>query len=394
MSDPTVGVYVHVPFCERVCPYCDFAVVAARRLAPDAEQRYVDAVLRELELRFEAGDYAGRRLASLYLGGGTPSLLQPDSVGRIVESVCSRFEAQAGMAPEITLEVNPSTLERERLPRFRDVGIGRLSIGIQSFDDVVLHRLGRAHRAVESHATLRAARDAGFANVSVDLIFAAPGGSLAQLERDLDALVEYEPQHVSTYELTIEQGTPFALAAERGQIAAAEEDQTVQSLERIEARLSETGMLRYEISSHAKPGFESRHNQRYWRREPVLGLGMGAWSSFPASAVAPHGGRSSNLRSISVYLERVEAGSLPTEHLEALSAATARGEALFLALRHVEGLDASAFRAEFGAEPRTFFFDELEALCAAELVIESAAGDLRLSARGRLLADSAAEQFL
>jgi len=153
-------------------------------------------------------------------------------------------------------------------------------------------------------------------------------------------------------------------------------------------------MLRYEISSHAKPGFESRHNQRYWRREPVLGLGMGAWSSFPASEAAPHGGRSSNLRSISEYLERVEAGSLPTEHLEALNAATARGEAVFLALRHVDGLDARAFRAEFGAEPRAFFFDELEALSAAELVIESTAGDLRLSARGRLLADSVAEQFL
>ena len=396
MSDPTVGVYVHVPFCERICPYCDFAVVATRSLARDTERRYVAALLRELELRMEQGEFAGRRLASLYLGGGTPSLLEPESVARIVDGVREAFAEhdQRGIAPEITLEVNPSTLERGRLPGFRDAGVGRLSIGVQSFDDTVLKNLGRAHRAEESHTTLRAAREAGFANVSVDLIFAAPGGSLEQLDRDLDALVEYAPQHVSTYELTIEEGTPFALAAERGQLKAADEADAVGALERIEERLSQVKIARYEISSHAKPGFESRHNQRYWRREPVLGLGMGAWSSFPASAEAPLGGRSSNPRLVPSYLGRIEAGEVATEHRELLDAATARGEAVFLALRHVDGLAGSAFAEEFGGPPRAFFAEELDSLVEAGLILESEPGDLRLSERGRLLADSVAAQFL
>lgn len=396
MSDPTVGVYVHVPFCERICPYCDFAVVATRTLARETERRYVDALLRELELRVEVGEFAGRRLASLYLGGGTPSLLEPASVARIVEGVRGAFAEhdQSGIAPEITLEVNPSTLERERLPGFRDAGVGRLSIGVQSFDDLVLKNLGRAHRAEESHTTLRAAREAGFANVSVDLIFAAPGGSLAQLDRDLDALVEYAPQHVSTYELTIEEGTPFALAAERGQLRAAEENDAVQAIARIEERLSSAGIERYEISSHAMPGFESRHNQRYWRREPVLGLGMGAWSSFPPSGEAPQGGRSSNPRLIPSYLDSIEAGEVATEDRELLDAPTARGEAVFLALRHVDGLACAAFVTEFGGTPRAFFGEELDSLVEAGLILESEAGDLRLSARGQLLADSVAAHFL
>ena len=179
VASDSVGVYVHVPFCERVCPYCDFAVVAARPLEPSVEARYVEALVRELALR--AGPFDGLALASVYLGGGTPSLLSVASVERIVGAVRERFAARVGAAPEITLEVNPSTLERARLGGFRAAGVNRLSIGVQSFDDAMLKRLGRAHRARDAHATLSAARAAGFENVSLDLIVGGPGATRAQL---------------------------------------------------------------------------------------------------------------------------------------------------------------------------------------------------------------------
>ena len=423
-----LGVYVHVPFCERVCPYCDFAVVAARPLTRQSESRYVDALLAELALRRER--FADRRVASIYLGGGTPSLLEPDSVGRILASLRDALRepgqpadsadpanpahpmspinppvnpptnpagraAEASSLQEVTLEVNPSSLERERLPAFRAAGVNRLSIGIQSFDDEVLRRLGRAHKSSEARRTLAAARQAGFQNISLDLIFGAPGASPPQLERDLDEALDFAPDHLSAYQLTVEAGTPFALADRRGQLGLPDQDASAELLERLEARLGEAGLARYEISSYARPGFESSHNQRYWRRRPVLGLGMGAWSSEPARPDAPHGARSVNARQLDAYLSEVEAGRSPTAESEILDARTARGETVFLALRRTVGLRAAEFVAEFGATPRVFFAGEIDRLVASGLLAEDrASGDLALTARGRMLADSVFEAFV
>ena len=391
-----VGVYIHVPFCERVCPYCDFAVVAARPLRPRDEDRYVTALVSELERR--APDYAGRSLASVYFGGGTPSLLQPDSVARVVQAVRSIFPAaaaaEAEVGCEITLEVNPSTLERQRLPSFRSAGVNRLSIGVQSFDDVVLRRLGRAHRARDARETLAAARVAGFDNISLDLILLAPGGSARQLERDLDELIAFGPEHVSTYELTVEAGTPFALADARGQLERPGEEAAIASLEAVEARLGAAGIERYEISSHARSGFESRHNRRYWRREPVLGIGMSAWSSLPPSTRSPQGGRLANQRLLEAYLAAIEAGESAVSHEERHDAQTARSEAVFLGLREVLGVRAASFEREFGGPPRAFFSAAIDALVEQGLLDEALEGDLRLTRRGLLLADSVAARFV
>jgi oxygen-independent coproporphyrinogen-3 oxidase len=404
MSAASVGVYVHIPFCERVCPYCDFAVVGVRSLTPEVERRYVDALLRELEMRRPA--FADRALASLYLGGGTPSLCRPESIDRIVAGVRSAFAAPAPGPVEITLEVNPSTLERERLPAFRAAGVNRLSVGVQSFDDATLKRLGRAHRADEARLTLAAARAAGFEAVSCDLIFAAPGQGLAQLEADVEALLAFAPEHVSTYELGVEAGTPFATAAERGQLACAGEDEALAMFDAIEARLEGAGYLHYELSAYARPGFEAVHNQRYWQRRPVLGLGVGAFSTDPpgvaaaagaanATAAAPFGLRRSNLRSPEAYLARIEAAESPeAEPAEVLSPATARAEAMFLSLRTHRGLAASAFEREFGRPPRGFYPAAIASLVAEGLLSEDAAGDLRLTRRGRRLSDSVFANFV
>jgi len=384
--DQDVGVYVHIPFCERVCPYCDFAVVPARRLAADAESDYVDAILVELEGR--RADFAERRLASLYFGGGTPSLLHPASLERIVRAVRDAFPGSG----ETTLEVNPSTLERARLRDFRALGIGRVSVGVQSFDDATLRRLGRAHRADAARRTLEACRAGGFEAISIDLIVAAPQQRLVDVGRDLDEAIRFAPDHLSVYELTIEAGTPFALAEARGQLRRAEEAEIVEMLACVEARLGAAGYARYEISSYAKPGFEAVHNRRYWERRPVLGLGVGAVSSDPPGPARPFGSRCANPRRIPEWLDCVR-GERSTP-CEVLDAPTARAEAIFLALRTSRGLDAERFRAEFGAPPRDFFATSVDALVAGGLLVEAPGGSLRLTPRGRLLSDSVALHFV
>ncbi|MEE8474804.1 MAG: radical SAM family heme chaperone HemW [Myxococcota bacterium] len=395
MGDATVGVYVHVPFCERVCPYCDFAVVAARSLGRAQETDYVDAVLLELERRMPV--FGGRSLASLYLGGGTPSLLQPASVARIVSAVSSAFPAATDSRVEVTLEVNPSTLERSRLPGFREAGVNRVSLGVQSFDDEVLRRLGRAHGGDEGRRSLSACRAAGFDAISLDLIFAAPAQTLALFERDLAEVVAFGPEHVSTYELTIEAGTPFAAAEARGQLAVPNDpdermDRSLAMMEVAEERLQKAGFRRYEISSYARPGFEAVHNRRYWQRRPVLGLGMGAFSTEPICRETPFGSRRANTRNLESYLTGM--GADPGA-VEVLDARNARGEAVFLALRAAEGLDAALFAEEFGAPPRSYWGSAISTLVADGLLEErTGPGDLRLTQRGRRVSDSVFAYFV
>lgn len=382
----TIGLYVHVPFCDRVCPYCDFAVIAP---APtrQGEARYVKALLRELEAR--SARYKDRSLATLYFGGGTPSLMSPESIAQIVEAARSSFCSDAADAlEEITLEVNPSTLERARLPDFKAAGIDRLSLGIQSFNDRTLKHLGRAHRAQESWQTLEAARTAGFDNLSVDLIYAAPHQSFADFETDLGHLLDFAPEHCSAYELTIEAGTPFALADSRAQLGRTDEDTVARMYETLAARGEAAGLHRYEISNYARPGFEARHNARYWRREPVLGIGVGAFSSEPPTSDSPFGGRCGNTRVLGEYYARVEAGESAETMSESHSEAEARSEAIFLSLRRREGVDAAAFEAEFGVPLRALHGKAIDDLVSRELLIESPGGDVRLSAAGQLISDS------
>ncbi|MDD9802943.1 MAG: radical SAM family heme chaperone HemW [Deltaproteobacteria bacterium] len=418
-----LGVYVHVPFCERVCPYCDFAVVAAGRgpLGAAREARYLAALLRELEGR--RASCAGRSLETIYLGGGTPSLLRPETLARVLAALRAAFP---GEPAEVTLELNPGTLECERLPGFRAAGVSRLSIGVQSFGDAVLRRLGRAHPAADCHRTLRAARAAGFRRISLDLIFGAPGQNEADVLRDAEAALAHGPEHISAYALTVEPGTPLARAVAEGRVRLPGDDACAGMMSALAQRLEAAGLRRYELSSFARPGCEARHNRRYWRRQPVLGLGPGAHSSEPPGPGAPYGARSANERGLSAWLARIESapaagaagaesaaararagaadgaaggagaagGGLCPPVREVLDGPTARGEAAFLALRQREGLAAAAFAAEFGAPPRRWFAAAIDELLSAGLLAESPGGDLRLTPRAWPLADSVFAHFV
>ncbi|HEY8122920.1 MAG TPA: radical SAM family heme chaperone HemW [Myxococcota bacterium] len=388
-GNPTLGVYLHVPFCERICPYCDFPVVAARTLRRADEERYVAALLAELEGRRDG--FAGHRLATLYLGGGTPSLLTPGSVSRLIEAVRAAWD---GPLEEVTLEANPSTTERERLAAFRAAGVTRLSIGVQSFDDDTLRRLGRAHRGAEAGAFIEAARAAGFANLSLDLIFGAPSQTLDAVRGDAAAALGHRPEHVSAYALTLEPGTPFARAVAADKLAVPDDDTAADMMLALGAAFEAAGLERYEVSSWARPGHAARHNRRYWQRRPVLGLGVGAHSHEPPRAGEPFGARSANERGLEDYLARIEGGRCEPPEREVLAEETARSEAVFLALRTREGLEARAFAAEFGAPPRTFFAPAIDAARAAGHVLERSNGDLALSPAGWLFADEVAARFV
>ncbi len=394
-DDGRVGIYLHLPFCERICPYCDFAVALAPTLESETEARYVEALCMELAAR--RSDFGGRALASVYFGGGTPSLFQPESIHKLLEAIRQAFpHSESTGELETTLELNPSTVEQARLGGFRAAGINRLSIGVQSFDDVQLKRLGRAHRAAVARQTWVAARAAGFDNLSIDLIFAGPSQSRTDLDRDLDELLRWEPEHVSTYELTFEPETPFGRALAAGKMQACDEDRAAEMILQIESRLEAAGFERYEISSYARPGAHSRHNARYWQRQAVLGLGMGAHSTEVRSPDHPHGARRANSRKLDEWLRKVEASPGQAGVEETLSAATARGEAVFLALRQRSGLSARAFEAEFGGPPRDFFEAEIDAMRSRGWLAEGepAAGDLRLTSAGRLMADTVAVEFV
>jgi len=394
-DDGRVGIYLHLPFCERICPYCDFAVVLAPTLESETEARYVEALCMELAAR--RSDFGGRALASVYFGGGTPSLFQPESIHKLLEAIRQAFpHSESTGELETTLELNPSTVEQARLGGFRAAGINRLSIGVQSFDDLQLKRLGRAHRAAVARQTWVAARAAGFDNLSIDLIFAGPSQSRTDLDRDLDELLRWEPEHVSTYELTFEPETPFGRALAAGKMQACDEDRAAEMILQIESRLEAAGFERYEISNYARPGAHSRHNARYWQRQAVLGLGMGAHSTEVRSPDHPHGARRANSRRLDEWLRKVEASPGQAGVEETLSAATARGEAVFLALRQRSGLSARAFEAEFGGPPRDFFEAEIDAMRLRGWLAEGepAAGDLRLTSAGRLMADTVAVEFV
>ena len=401
----SLGVYVHIPFCARICPYCDFAVEAVGEAVGEAgrggaasgdwretEDRYVEGLLAELALR--AATFSGRSLSSIYFGGGTPSLLRPESLARIREAVMDAFPPGRA-SPEITLEVNPSTLERERLPAFRaEAGINRLSVGVQSFDDSVLKALGRAHGAEESRRTLEAARRAGFDNLSIDLIFAALHQTPAMLEADLDEAVAFGPEHISSYELVFEARTPFGRALADGRFSAYPEEASARMVERIEERLVGAGYRRYELTNYARPSHEAVHNRRYWQRLPVLALGVGAHSTDPPGPGRPYGARHGNPRARVAWLAGVEAGAWPIGEEERLSRADAMAEACFLALRCAEGLDEAGFEAEFGVALREPFGDAIARFLGEGLLEQIGPGHLALSRRGRMLADTVCAEFV
>jgi oxygen-independent coproporphyrinogen-3 oxidase len=372
------GVYIHFPYCRKRCPYCDFAVHARQRIP---HERYQHAVLAELDER--APLFAGRQTVSVYLGGGTPGLWEPACVGEVVRAVLARFPGAPEV--EVTLEANPDELPLERLEGYRSAGVNRLSLGVQSLQPKHLQTLGRLHGPDEPREAVRNARRAGFTSLSLDLMFGLPGQTLAELDLDLDGLVAMEPDHLSIYNLTIEERTAFGALARKGTLKVPDNGLCADLYARVIERVTGAGFRHYEISSFARPGRQAVHNTLYWTGGEYLGLGSSA-SSF--RRVGAGGERFSTVKSVDDYYK-----SPAIAQREELDAAALEREAVWLGLRFLDGIDRAAHARLYGADPIARHADEIARLTREGLVLVSA-DRLRLTPRGILFADEVGARFL
>lgn len=390
---------MHVPFCVSLCPYCDFVVVAgaAARGPRDRIAELLDAELVELDLRSQrlAGVHgrAVAPLASVYLGGGTPSLLSAAQVGRLLALVEQRLGIAAGA--EVTIEANPGPGELGDLAGFRAAGVDRLSIGAQSFNDVELRRLGRRHRAADVTAAVAAARSAGFRNVSLDLLTDIPGQTLPSWRASLERALALAPEHLSVYTLSLgdpdEEGltgrggdhlpVPDGARAWRERARPEQSEERAAEMELLTDELAEAaGLRRYEIANLARPGSESRHNLLYWRRRPHLGIGPGA------HAFDGQRQRSWNGARLDGYVAALREGRLPPGGREELDAATAIAETAMLGLRLLEGI-SSALAGHPLVAPAL-------AWARTNALVEEVGSRSRLTQTGRLLANEVFERLL
>jgi oxygen-independent coproporphyrinogen-3 oxidase len=351
-----LGVYVHFPFCSVLCPYCDFAVDTRAEIPHDA---YADAVIAELAVRAgwfrPARGGPAPRLVSIYFGGGTPGLWRVDALGRVLEAARQHLAGEVAVTAggqdgdlEITVEANPGELDDARLAALRAAGVNRLSLGIQSFDDRLLRAIGRNHDAAAGGRAVRAARAAGFDNLSLDLMFGLPGQSMDDWRRSLAAAIALEPEHVSAYSLTIERGTVFGGRVRAGTLHLPEADASAEMQIVGREALRAAGYAQYEVSSHARPGRRAIHNGLTWSGGAYLGLGASAASFRPLDDGSAW--RFTNARATATYLRAVADGAPPT-HTERRASADLENEAVWLALRTSEGIDRAAHARRFGVDP-------------------------------------------
>lgn len=380
--DETIGIYVHIPFCIRKCPYCDFNSIVAAHVP---EEEYTEAVLQELSFRIrERPALSDRALETVYIGGGTPSLMSAENIKRLVSGIRQAFSAPG--QPEITIEVNPGTVTPDQLACLYDAGVNRMSIGVQSFRERGLQSLGRVHSVQDSLRCYEYARKAGFYNVGIDLIFGIPGQSVTEWEADLETAVSLRPEHISLYNLTIEQGTPFFRLKKEGGLFLPPEEEQIRMYELGMDRLTSAGYHHYEISNFARDGFESRHNNRYWLALDYLGLGAGAHSYLSSP---DWGVRWWNEKDPLRYREQTKSAGHAVAGMERLKHEEAITEGIFLGLRRVKGINLDWFAGRFQISWTSSLRERIEALEAQGLIRE---GDnaLSLTRKGILVSNEVA----
>ncbi len=330
---PPLALYVHLPWCLKKCPYCDFN--SHEHSGPVPERQYVDAVIADLESALPL--VWGRRVLSIFIGGGTPSLFSPDGIDRLLGDIRARLPLEPGC--EITLEANPGTFERERFRAFRAAGVTRLSVGVQSFDDEKLQRIGRVHDAAQAHAAVAEAA-AAFDTFNIDLMYALPGQTLAELGTDLATALAYAPPHLSIYHLTLEPNTAFA----RQPPVLPDDDLASDMLDHITAATAAAGLARYEVSAFARAGHRCVHNLNYWQFGDYLGIGAGAHGklSFPARIT-----RQVRWREPAMYTAKALQGNAVSNDND-VPADELPFEFMLNALRLKDGFDAGLFEERTG----------------------------------------------
>ena len=379
------GLYLHIPFCERKCLYCDFYSLAPSDDSQPHElliPKFVDALCHEAEL-LARDERLRSEYSTVFFGGGTPSLLSAAQIGRILNELAGRFAIRPDV--EITVEANPGTIDPDKLSRYRDAGVNRLSIGVQSFRDDDLRFLSRIHTAGQAEAAVRGAREAGFDNISIDLMFALPTQSLEQWEENLRRAIEPAPEHISCYSLIVEPNTPLFRMVQSGQVRQIDPELDARMYERTMDVLTGAGYEQYEVSNFARPGFRSRHNSQYWDHTPYLGLGPSAHLFWNAE-------RWWNFSNLGVYLDRLLHRQLPIAAREELTEEQMIAESVFLGLRS-DGVDLGSLRSRFGVDLMEEAGTALQELFRDRLLLNDGER-LRLTAKGYLVCDQISEVLL
>jgi len=389
-----LSLYIHIPFCMKKCRYCDFLSAPQDE---ETRERYVRALIREIRCRRDWAEETDRHVDTVFLGGGTPSVLTADQVGRIMEAVYGSFDVEKDA--EISMELNPGTADQEKMRAFRQAGINRLSIGVQSLQDHELHLLGRIHNADQAKAAFLTARKAGFENVNVDLMSALPGQTFSSWADTLAGICIWEPEHISAYSLIMEPGTEFAALQDAGKLPPLPDEETDREMYRYtEYFLAGHGYGHYEISNFAKPGRECRHNCGYWTGHPYLGLGTGAASYVDGARFSTI----SDLQTYLSYLEGVEAEVLSSVIMTDLPATGSRPgrlegictdfhvlaeeekmeEFMFLGLRMCGGVERTRFERCFPGHTLEEIYGDVLRRHLAQGVMEETEKGYRLNERG------------
>jgi oxygen-independent coproporphyrinogen-3 oxidase len=386
MPEP-FSLYIHIPYCISKCPYCDFN---SHVVAEIPEENYTSALLDELHHYAVGPDWRGRRIRSIFFGGGTPSTFQASSIGLLLKRTAALFNVDARC--EITLEANPGTVDVANFFGYRAAGVNRISVGVQSFNSRLLKFLGRAHSAEEAEKALTIVKDAAFDNFSLDLIYANPGQTLRDLEEDLDTALSFKSPHLSAYNLTIEEGTPFHHEYRCGKFKLLHEEEEIAMAELIEQRLSDAGLERYEISNYARPGFYSRHNVNYWQSGDYLGIGAGAHSYQGVYSDGIYGQRWWNEKNPARYMKIIKETGQAVTDAEQSNLTRAAGEYMFSGLRLTAGVSLKAFAARFGKSMLELY--PAISSWISEGLMEIQGEHLRLSRRGLLVANSIFIHFI
>lgn len=386
MHNPSAA-YVHIPFCAAKCFYCDFnSYPGLERIYDD----YVQAIRSEIERAQRS-----KELQTIYFGGGTPTVLGAEQLRDILRALYDTFPVAADA--EITIEANPGTVDKSKLNALSAAGFNRLSLGVQVLDDNMLAKLGRIHSVQDALDAYSAARESGFDNISIDLMFALPGQKLSDWKKTLGSTMKLLPEHISLYELSIEQGTKFAklyakylntcpLPTHEMPDHLPVEDVKLEMYNAAIDILTEFEYEHYEVSNFARPGFRSRHNQVYWRNDAYYGFGAGAASYI-------EGMRCTNLKLPGEYIDSILRGGSSVDTCEQVSRETSMGETLMLALRTAQGLDRLRFKERYEVDALEVYPESVARLAAAGLV-EIKPDSLRLTRKGLLIADEVAQEFL
>ena len=380
MEQQPLGLYIHIPYCIHKCGYCDFN---SHPIKQDEMNHYINALV--VEMKHYAKIYSNTNvIRTIFLGGGTPTTLTACQLERILKECVSEFTVASDA--EITIEANPATIDIEQLKSIRQTGYNRISIGVQSFDKAELKLLDRAHGPEEIHSTVDRARKAGFDNLSLDLMFAVPNQSLSSWESNLNKALEKNPEHLSTYNLTIEQGTAFSKLQSNGKLIMPDDDHQLELYKRTIERLTKKGFHHYEISNFARRGKECKHNITYWENKNTLGLGAGASSYM-------NGTRFKNINLPAHYIRQVKEKKIAVEHSETLEPRQAMGETIMLGLRLLQGISIHQFEKRFQISFINLFRNIISSLKEKELVIIEK-DYLRLSQKGLFWVDSVILEFI